>query len=130
MKIKLTNAEYKIMETIWENGDMKAADLRKQMAAENGWPEGSTRAAISNCIKKGYIERIDPGYWCHASVSKEEVGGDEIRGVLRRIFDNSPTKFFAYFADNAELTLEDCREIRKCLELMEQKGMQEKGRNE
>lgn len=107
---------------------MKAADLRKQMAAENGWPEGSTRAAISNCIKKGYIERLDPGYWCHATMTKEDMGGYEIRAVLKRVFDSSPAKFFASFVDNTDLTLEDFRAIRKYLEAkeMEQKDAKEK----
>lgn len=116
MDTKMSKLELAIMEQIWDNGDLRASEIC-EMLEEKGWNPNTVYATVKRCIKKGFLERIDPGYWCHAVLTRElyqKVGTEEL---IHERFRGSATKFFASFVDDDEyLTLEDLIEIRTFLE--------------
>ena len=113
---KINKLELAIMEQIWESGDLRASKIC-ELLAEKGWNPNTTYATVKRCIDKGFIKRIDPGYWCHAILTRElfqKIGTDEL---IDQRFGGSATKFFASFIDtNVRLTLEDYIELRELLD--------------
>ena len=73
MDIKLFDSELKVMSVLWRDGDVPAKYIAKLLTEELGWNVNTTYTLIKRCIKKGAIERSDPGFMCHALVPKEAV---------------------------------------------------------
>ncbi len=83
MDIKLFDSELKIMNILWQEGDMAAKNIAKQQKEEVGWNVNTTYTLIKRCIKKGAIERQDPNFICHALIPKSTVWQDaELKYIL------------------------------------------------
>ena len=70
------------MSVLWRDGDVPAKYIAKLLTEELGWNVNTTYTLIKRCIKKGAIERSDPGFMCHALVPKEEVQEAETNNLL------------------------------------------------
>lgn len=116
MDNKISKLELAILEQVWDSGDLRASEIC-ELLAEKGWNPNTVYATIKRCIDKGFLKRLDPGYWCHAALTRElfqKIGTDEL---IEQRFDGSATKFFASFIDtNVRLTLEDYIELRELLD--------------
>lgn len=61
MDIKLFDSELKVMDVIWREGDTPPRRSRRQLTNELGWNVNTTYTLIKRCMKKGAIERSEPG---------------------------------------------------------------------
>lgn len=71
--MKLFDSELKVMDVLWTNGDMPARQIAAILTESIGWNVNTTYTLIKRCIAKNAIERIEPGFLCHALVSKQQV---------------------------------------------------------
>ncbi len=97
MEQKLFDSELKVMEQLWQNGDLTAGALAKRLAAETGWNRNTTYTVIKKLIDKKAIERQEPGFLCRALISKSEVQQQEAKSLLEKLFDGSPSLLFSAF---------------------------------
>ena len=95
MEQKLFDSELKVMEQLWSEGDMSAGALAKRLAAETGWNRNTTYTVIKKLVEKQAIERREPGFVCHALVTKAEVQQREAESLLEKLFDGSPSLLFS-----------------------------------
>ena len=96
MEQKLFDSELKVMEQLWREGDLTAGALAKILADETGWNRNTTYTVIKKLIGKQVIERREPGFLCHALISKDEVR-QEAKSLLEKLFDGSPSLLFSAF---------------------------------
>ena len=73
MDIKLFDSELKVMDVLWKEGDRPAKEIAKSLTQSLGWNVNTTYTLIKRCMKKGAIQRTDPGFLCHALIPKEAV---------------------------------------------------------
>ncbi len=97
MEQKLFDSELKVMEQLWREGDLTAGALAKILADETGWNRNTTYTVIKKLIGKQVIERREPGFLCHALISKDEVRQQEAKSLLEKLFDGSPSLLFSAF---------------------------------
>lgn len=112
MENKLYDSELKVMDVLWRGGDQPARQIAGILEREVGWNVNTTYTLIKRCIKKGAIERTDPGFLCHALVPKEAVQRMETNALIDRIYDGSADKLFAALLDRKKLTSEQIRRLR------------------
>ena len=87
MDIKLFDSELKVMEVLWREGDTPAKDVAKVLTGELGWNVNTTYTLIKRCIKKGAIERSEPGFVCHALIEKAAVQAAETDELINKIYE-------------------------------------------
>ena len=68
-EMKLFDSERKVMECLWDQGDLSAKELAEQLELSVGWSKPTTYTVIRKCVAKGAILRIEPGFLCRAPVS-------------------------------------------------------------
>lgn len=102
--MKLFDSERKVMEVLWENGDMRASEIVKILQERIGWNRNTTYTVVKKCVEKGAIKRIEPHFVCRAMMSREEIQKYETRELINRMFDGSKEKFFATFLNSEELS--------------------------
>lgn len=113
MDMKLFDSELKVMSVLWREGDVPAKHIAKLLADEVGWNVNTTYTLIKRCIKKGAIERSEPGFLCHALVPKEAVQEAETNELIDKIYDGSADKLFAALLGRKKLSAEQIEKLKQ-----------------
>ena len=112
-KIKLFDSELKIMCVIWKEGDIPAKRIADVLNKELVWNKNTTYTLIKRCMKKGAIERSEPGFICHALIPKEEVQEAETNELIDKIYDGSADKLFAALLGRKKLSAEQIEKLKQ-----------------
>ncbi len=111
--IKLGDAELKVMNVLWNEGDCTAKHISDILSERVGWNMNTTYTLIKRCIKKGAIERSEPNFMCQALVSREAVQETETNELLDKLFDGSADKLFAALVGRKNLSPEQIKKLKK-----------------
>ena len=117
--MKLFDSELKVMDVLWREGDLPAKAIAKTLTEEIGWNVNTTYTLIKRCIAKGAIERSEPGFMCHALVSKEQVQQEETQELIDKVFDGSADKLFASLLGGRRISREQLMQLRSMIDEME-----------
>ena len=113
MEIKLQDAELKVMDVLWKEGDCPARHVAQVIADTYGWNINTTYTLIKRCIKKGAIERTEPNFMCRALIKKETVQVQEATELIKKIFDGSAEMLFAALLNRKTLSAEEIERLKK-----------------
>ena len=119
MDIKLHDSELKVMDVLWREGDRPARQIADTLAAEVGWNVNTTYTLIKRCMKKGAIQRTDPGFQCHALIPKEAVQAAETDELVGKLFDGSVDKLFASLLGRKDLSAGQIQRLRDIVRELE-----------
>ena len=89
MEIKLFDSELKVMDVLWKQGDAPAREIARVLTDELGWNVNTTYTLIKRCMKKGAIERSEPGFFCHALIPKSAVQEAETDELINKVYDGA-----------------------------------------
>lgn len=120
MPVKLFDSELKVMDVLWKTGDRTAKEISAVLGREIGWNTNTTYTVIKKCVTKGAIQRSEPGFLCHALISKTEVQAAETEALIGKLFDGSPDLLFASLLDSKKLSGEQLERLRHLVSAMEQ----------
>jgi len=111
--MKLTDAEIKVMNLLWKYSDLSAKNIAIMLGERVGWSKNTTYTVIKSCVDKGYIERREPHYICHALVKKKIAQDEALQNLLGKLFDGSKSQLIAALARDDELNDEEFAELKK-----------------
>ena len=117
--VKLFDSELKVMDILWKEGDVPAKHVAEVLTGELGWNKNTTYTLIKRCIKKGAIERFEPGFLCHALIPKEEVQEAETDELINKIYDGSVDKLFAALLSRNKLSAQQIERLRQMVTELE-----------
>ena len=109
--MKLFDSELKVMDVLWTNGDMPARQIAAILTESIGWNVNTTYTLIA-------IERIEPGFLCHALVSKQQVQEEETQELIDKVFDGSADKLFAALVGGKRVSAEQLQKLRTLIDDM------------
>ncbi len=115
MEIKLFDSELKLMNLLWEHEPINAKALSLLASEQYEWNKNTTYTVINKLIKKGIIERSEPGFLCKAIAHKEDIAKRETHSLIERMFSGSRKAFFASFIDDKEISEEERNELLEML---------------
>jgi predicted transcriptional regulator len=118
MEIKVFDSELKVMEVLWNEGDLRAGQLAKILKGQTGWSYNTTYTVIKKLIAKGAIERREPNFICRAMISKEQVRQYELAELMGKLFDNSAAVFLSAFLHSRKLSAEEAGRLKQIVENM------------
>ena len=113
MDIKLFDSELKVMDVLWREGDRPAKEIARELTDEVGWNVNTTYTLIKRCIKKGAIQRSEPGFLCHALIPKSAVQEAETDELINRIYDGSADKLFAALLGRKKLSAQQIEKLKQ-----------------
>ena len=119
MDVKLHDSELKVMDVLWREGGCPARQIAGILEAEVGWNVNTTYTLIKRCIRKGAIQRTDPGFQCRALIPKEAVQAAETDELVGKLFDGSVDKLFASLLGRKDLSTEQIQRLRDIVAEME-----------
>lgn len=110
---KLFDSELKVMDVLWKEGDKPAKEIAKTLTNELGWNVNTTYTLIKRCIKKGAIERSEPGFMCHVLIEKSVVQEAETDELINKVYDGSADKLFAALLGRKKLSKEQIEKLKQ-----------------
>lgn len=118
MEIKLFDSELKIMDILWNEGDKSAKELADILGKLTGWSKTTTYTVIKKCLDKGAVTRSDPGFICHAVVTKEEAQEMETAELINKLYDGSSDQLVASLLGRKCLSPQEINKLRRFVEEM------------
>ena len=115
---KLFDAEYRLMELVWNLEPVNSTALARRCEAELGWKKSTVFNTVFNLIRKlagrGFLKNE------HATVTalvkREQVRQYESAAVVERGFGGSLPAFVAAFLREKKLSPQEAGELRRMLD--------------
>lgn len=114
--MKLFESEWKVMEVLWQGGDLPAKEVSLRMGERAGWNKNTTYTVLKKCVEKGAVERREPNFLCHALLTKEEARREEAATLVDKAFDGSAALLFASVLRGRKLSREEADRLRALVE--------------
>lgn len=111
--MSLYDSELKVLEFLWEHGELPASKLYKMLEEKIGWSRNTSYTVIKRSIDKGLITRTEPNYICKANISRDEAQKSGISELIHRFFNDSPTEMMRAFVNKNNLTDQDISELEE-----------------
>lgn len=121
MSIQLTEAEWKIMEVLWEQSPRSMADITKILEPSTDWTRHTVITLLKRMHDKGSvsIDESGPVKMYSPRVTREEASTDQTKKFLSRVFSGKASLLINNLVDSGEMKVE---EIQALLELMKNEG--------
>lgn len=116
MEYKIYDSELKVLELLWEGGELSAKDIAAQAKEQVGWSKTTTYTVLKKCVEKGLVERTEPGFLCRALVTRQQVQQRETRELIDRMYDGAADRLVASLLEGRYLSAEEIQRLRKLVE--------------
>lgn len=110
---KLSDAEYRFMEEVWQLEPVKSSDLVKLCQEKFGWKKSTTYTVIKNLINKEVL--VNENTYVRSLATKEDIAkaaGDEF---VDKTFNGNVLDMFAAFLQDRKLTKEEFLKLEKMI---------------
>ena len=114
--MKLYSSDLQIMDILWNRGELSAKEIAQILADTAGWSKTTTYTMIQKCIAKGAVVRRDPGYFCSAVVTREEIGSEQMDEVIEKLYGGAPDLLIASLLDRKKLTPTEIKRLRALID--------------
>lgn len=116
MDNKLFDSELKVLEILWDEGELPAREIAARAAEQVGWSKTTTYTMLKKCALKGLIERQDPGFVCKPLISREQARTRETRDLINRMYSGSADRLVASLVSDKVLSKEEISHLRRLVE--------------
>lgn len=122
MGIKLFDSELKVMEILWNKGDLTAGQLATILKEQIGWNRNTTYTVIKKLIDKRAIERSEPNFFCKAIITKKQVQQHEATALVGKLFGGSAGLFLSAFLGGNSLPDDEIERLKQLIQRIEQQS--------
>ena len=113
----LADAELRVMDVVWDaGGEASASSICGTLEREDGLSRSAIYTLIYRCIRKGALERSDPGFLCRALVSRDQIQDEQMVQLADRLFDGSLDGLFAALVGRGKVSPEAIERARDALD--------------
>ena len=114
---RIAEGEYAVMEVLWEESPLTAAEVAERVPAERGWSLATVKTMLSRLLAKGVLAHEEEGrrYLYRPAIRREDYIAEESGRLIDRMFGGRVTPLVAHLAERDRLTAADIEEIEKLL---------------
>ena len=121
MAIEISDAEWQVMNLVWDKQPIIAQDVIGALSEPNGWTPATIRTMLHRLVKKGALAFKEEGnrYLYRAAVRRADCVRHAARSFLDRVFDGEAAPMLAHFVRNTRFTPQELAELRHLLDQKE-----------
>jgi len=113
---KISTAELKVMNIIWERPDINAREVVDEMKKLEDWNKNTTYTLLKRLIEKELIKREEPNFSCSPLVSREEITYNETVSFLDKLYNGSFKLMISSFLSQENISEKELEEIKRIIE--------------
>ena len=122
-RIDLTQAEWQLMEKLWDHAPQTGRELTEAMAAQTGWNRSTTLTLLRRLVEKGAVRYEDSGSvrTFFTSITRERAAVRQTRDLLGRVYHGSLSMLVSAMTREEALPQKEIDELYALLNEMEAK---------
>ena len=119
---RIGEAEYSVMEVLWEAAPLTAAEVAERVPAARGWSIRTVKTMLGRLLAKGVLSHEEDGrrYLYRPAIARADYVAQESGKLLDRMFGGKVTPLVAHLAERDRLTDADIAEIEALLKALKQ----------
>ena len=123
----ISDAEWEVMNVLWDASPRTANDVVNQLAARRGWNPRTVKTLLNRLVNKRALafEAQGKRYLYHPVVSRDQCVRAESRSFVARVFGGAVGPMLAHFVSQADLTADEIEQLKRVLA---EKGRKPTGR--
>ncbi len=120
-RIDLTEAEWNVMECLWEHSPRTGRELTQQLEKTAGWNRSTTLTLLSRLEAKGAVSANSDGgkKLFSAALQREDAALQETEDFLSRVYHGSLSLMVSSFTKKKNLSKQEINELYAMLRELE-----------
>lgn len=109
MPERISEAEWQVMEVLWNEAPLGAQEVMARLAPDSGWSPATVKTLLGRLLAKGVLAHEEDGrrYLYRPLVAREAyVTGESLR-LVDRLFGGQATPLVAHLAEAGQLSAAD-----------------------
>lgn len=117
MAERISEAEHAIMEVLWEEHPLTAAEVAERAGPARGWSVHTVKTLLSRLLTKGAIAYEAEGrrFLYTPAIERDSYVGRESEKLVDRLFGGRITPLIAQLAERRQLSAQDIAELEALL---------------
>jgi BlaI family transcriptional regulator, penicillinase repressor len=114
---RIGEAELVVMDVLWRDAPLTAAQVAARVPRERGWSIRTVKTMLARLLAKGVLAHKEEGrrYLYRPAVPREDYVAQESRRLIDRLFGGRVTPLVAHLAASDGLSARDIEEIEALL---------------
>jgi len=110
---ELTEAEWAIIQTVWDNEPCAAPTVQEQLEDQKNWTYSTVKTMMDRMVTKGLLktERIRNLILYSSVITKFQAQKSEVMRTVKRAFDGALTPMMQFMLDNNALSKKQLDEL-------------------
>jgi BlaI family transcriptional regulator, penicillinase repressor len=120
MSERISEAEHAVMEVLWRESPLGAAEVAERVDPSRGWSDRTVKTMLSRLLAKGVLAHQEEGrrYLYRPTVSRDDFIARESGRLIERMFGGRVTPLVAHLAERDMLSRKDIEEIEALLKAL------------
>ena len=120
MADRISSAEHEVMEVLWRDSPLTAAEVHARVPGERDWSIRTVKTLLSRLLAKGVLSHEAQGrrYLYRPAVARDDYVAQESRRLIDRLFGGRVTPLVAHLAERDVLSERDIAEIEALLKAL------------
>ena len=126
--MKLTEAEWRIMNVLWGRHPASARDVMESLAGEVDWAYTTVKTMLTRLVEKGVLEaemRANTAYYTPL-LERKDARRSALRGLLDTAFDGTFGTMMHFLVSNEELSEQEREELVKLFRERKEEGRKQR----
>ena len=113
MSVQCTEAEWKIMEVLWDFSPRTMAEITKELEPSTGWTRHTVITLLKRMQEKGSVSVDETGSVkrYYPRVSREEASKEQTQKLLKRVFSGKASLLIHNLIDTGEMTVDEMQDL-------------------
>lgn len=118
MQVKLSDAEWKVMEILWENAPKTMMEITNALKEETGWTKHTVMSFLKRMEEKGalHYEEGERAKLYYPDLKREDAVLQETEEFLDKVFHGKLGLLLNAMVQQKELSEEEIEELHQILE--------------
>ncbi len=115
---KISDAEWQVMQVLWEESPLSAAQVVERIANEQDWSPRTVKTMLGRLLQKEALTFTQEGnrYLYRPAVSRSACLRDASKSFLSRVFSGDTRLLLAHLVDAGKLSNDDIQTLKQILQ--------------
>ncbi len=116
-RYELTEAEWDIIEVVWEHEPCAAPTVQEELAARKKWTYSTVKTLMDRMVAKGFLttERIRNLILYRSAISQKDAQRGELMRTAKRAFGGTFTPMMQFMLDDNRLSQQELENLEEMI---------------
>jgi BlaI family penicillinase repressor len=127
---KLTEAEWEIIQVVWEQEPCAAPTVQEELEAHKKWTYSTVKTLMDRMVTKGLLttERIRNLILYRSAVTQKQARRGEVMKTLTRAFGGAFTPMMQFMLESHALSTKELSELEGMIQKKRRRGKEQAGK--